>query len=239
MRSSSSTIARPDEIRAGVIVPADMALDAELWRWAPDGVSLVFTRTRNVDEDAVSQCVRDLSAVAPAAFACVCTTDRFVDGLPGDKRLAEAMQSAGAAEAVTTPGAVLSALTHLGIRRLAMATPHDAKTAEQLVSFLAEADVDVVGRARLEPTTDVWTVPYERTMQLVRDADADEAQAVLVSDINIATYDVIAPLEAELRKPVLSANQVTMWALLGAIGRKAVGPHQWLISGPRVQRGSA
>jgi maleate isomerase len=234
MRSSTSTIARPDEIRAGVIVPADMALDAELWRWAPDGVSLLFTRTRHVDEDAVRQCVHDLSAAAPAAFACACTTDRLIDGLPGEKRLVEAMQSAGGGEAVTTSGAMLSALTHLGIRRLAMATPHDATAAEQLVSFLAEADVDVVGRARLEPTTDVWTVPYERTMQLVRDADADEAQAVLVSDTNIATYDVIAPLEAELRKPVLTANQVTMWALLGAIGREAVGPHQWLISGPRV-----
>jgi maleate isomerase len=56
-----------------------------------------------------------------------------------------------------------------------------------------------------------------------------------VSGTNIATYDVIAPLEAELRKPVVTANQVTMWALLGAIGRQAVGPHQWLLSGPRVQ----
>ena len=237
--STFPLIARPDEIRAGLIVPVDMALDAEMWRWAPDGVSLLFTRTRHVgDEDAVGQCVRDLSAATPAAYAHACTAGTFADGLASEKRLEEAMRSAGAAEAVTTSGAMLSALTHLGIRRLAMATPHDARAAEQLVSFLAEADVDVVGRARLEPTADVGTVPYERTMQLVRDADADDAQAVLVSDINIATYDVIARLEAELRKPVLTANQVTMWAMLGSIGRQAVGPHQWLLSGPRVDSDS-
>ena len=43
---------------------------------------------------------------------------------------------------------------------------------------------------------------------------------------------MIAPLEAELGKPVITANQVTMWALLEAMGRRAVGPHQWLISAP-------
>ena len=234
--STFPLIGRPDEVRAGVIAPTDMALDAEMWRWAPDGVSLLFTRARNVgDEDAVAECVRDLSAAAPAAFAHSCTAGAFADGLAGEKRLVEAMRSAGGAEAVTTSGAMLSALTHLGVRRVAMATPHDARAAEQLVAFLAEADVDVVGRARLDPTSEAWTVPYERTMQLVRDADADDAQAVFVSGTNIATYDVIAPLEAELRKPVLTANQVTMWALLGAIGRQAVGPHQWLLSGPGVQ----
>ena len=234
--STSPLIARPDEVRAGVIVPPDMALDAEMWRWAPDGVSLLFTRTLHVgNEDAVGQCVRALGAATPAACAYACAAGTVADGMASEKELVEAMRSAGSAESVTTSGAMLSALTHLGIRRVAMSTPHDATAAEQLVAFLAEADVDVVGRARLEPETDAWTVPYERTMQLVRDADAPDAQAVLVSSANLATYDVITPLEAELRKPVLTANQVTMWALLGAIGRQAVGPHQWLLSGPRVQ----
>ena len=35
---------------------------------------------------------------------------------------------------------------------------------------------------------------------------------------------MIAPLEAELGKPVLTANQVTMWSALNVPGRKAVGP---------------
>ena len=250
MSTSPLMVARPDEVRAGVIVPFDMALDAEMWRWVPDGVSLLFTRTRQVAtpvpggkafidaEEAVSQSIRDLRTAAPAAYAYAGTSVSFVDGLASEKRLVETMRSAGGAEAVTTSGAMLSALKHLGIRRVALATPHEAEAAQQLVAFLAEADVDVVGRARLEPTSDVWAVPYERTMQLVRDANADEAEAVFVAGTNIAIYDVIASLEAELRKPVLTANQVTMWALLGAIDREAVGPHQWLISGPRVRHDS-
>jgi len=41
---------------------------------------------------------------------------------------------------------------------------------------------------------------------------------------------VIAPLEVELGKPVLTANQVTMWSALNVLGRKAVGPGQQLLA---------
>ncbi len=40
---------------------------------------------------------------------------------------------------------------------------------------------------------------------------------------------MIADLEAELGKPVLTANQVTMWAALRVLGRKAVGAGQQLL----------
>lgn len=40
---------------------------------------------------------------------------------------------------------------------------------------------------------------------------------------------VAAQLEAELRIPVISANQVTMWAALRRLGTRAVGPYQALL----------
>jgi len=247
MSTSPLMMGRPDEIRAGVIVPSDMALDAEMWRWAPDGVSLLFTRLHDTappvpeatevegDDGAVWQSIFGLRSAAPAAYAYAGTSDGFVNGPEGEKRLVEAMRSAGGAEAVTTSGAMLSALMHLGVSRVAVATPHDPRITENLVTFLGEADVDVVSRSHLAITRDVWAVPYEETLQLVRDANSDQAEAVFVPGINLATYDVIASLEAELRKPVLTANQVTMWALLATIDRQAVGPHQWLIHGPPVR----
>ena len=249
MSPSSSFIARPDEVRAGVIVPFDMALDAEMRRWAPDGVSLLFTRTPYAsmpvtvemaevvsDEAAIEQCTRDLLTTHPVAYAYACTSGSFVNGMAGEKRLVETMRSAGGGEAVTTSGALLAALRRLGIRKVATATPYDARVTERLTTFLREADVDVVGSAHLGLTGEIWTVPYDQTLQLVRDADSDDAEAVFVSCTNLATYDVIAPLESELGKPVITANQVTMWALSEAIGRRAVGPHQWLICGPGSSR---
>ena len=245
MRPSPSLIGRPDETLAGVIVPFDMALDAEMWRWAPDGVSLLFTRTPYnpmpvtvemaevvSDEAAIEQCTRDLLTVAPASYAYACTSGSFVRGLAGERRLVDVMRAVGKTDAVTTSGALLRALTRLGIRRIATATPYDAQVTERLTTFLKEADVEVVSSAHLGLSGEIWRVSYDETMQLVRDADSDDAEAIFVSCTNLATYDVIAPLEAELGKPVITANQVTMWGMLETIGRRAVGPHQWLISGP-------
>jgi maleate isomerase len=69
---------------------------------------------------------------------------------------------------------------------------------------------------------------YETTTDLVRDTDNPDAEAVFLSCTNLPTYDVIATLEREIGKPVLTANQVTMWASLTLAGRPAVGPGQLL-----------
>ena len=77
---------------------------------------------------------------------------------------------------------------------------------------------------------EIWKVPYGVTAQLIRDADSPDAQAVFASCTNLPTYDLIAPLEAELGKPVLTANQVTLWAALRRAGSTAVGPGQRLLA---------
>jgi maleate isomerase len=226
----------------GVVTPYDMALDRELWRWAPDDVSLLFTRTPYAPlevtlemaqwiscHDTVGGSVRALSSVEPAVYAYACTTGSFSAGVPGELALVEAMQAAGAPAAVTTSGAFAAALRRLGVSSVAIATPYDEEVTARLATFLAEAGCRVPRYACLELHRDIWRVPYSVTADLVRDADTPEAEAVLVSCTNLATYDLIAPLEAELGKPVVTANQVTMWAALSSIGRSAVGPGQHLL----------
>ncbi|MGW4591294.1 hypothetical protein [Amycolatopsis thermoflava] len=64
---------------------------------------------------------------------------------------------------------------------------------------------------------------------LIREGDSPTAEAVFVSCTGLPTYDVIAPLERELGKPVVTANQATMWALLHSVGEKALGQEQHLL----------
>lgn len=227
----------------GVVVPYDFALDRELWRWVPDDVSLHLTRTPYVplaatmemaihisDPALVANGATELKAVSPLVTAYACTSGSFVGGLAGEAALVAAMKEAGAAAAVTTSGALLTALRRLDIHRIATATPYTADITAGLTSYLAEAGVDVVAAAGLGLTSDIWTVPYDVTAQLVRDTDRPDAEAVFISCTNLPTYDVIAPLETELGKPVLTANQVTMWSALNVLGRKAVGPGQQLLA---------
>jgi len=227
----------------GVIAPFDLALDREMWRWAPDDVSLYVTRTPYVDEPvsvelaqavsderAVLDGTRDLIAAQPLVVAYACTSGSFVCGMAGERSLVRTMQAAGARRALTTSGALVEALAALKVRRLAVATPYVADLTALLHDFLAEAGVGAVSSAHLGLAADIWKVPYDTTAELVRAADSTDAEAVFVSCTNLPTYDLIAPLERELGKPVLTANQVTMWAALRVAGVAAVGPGQRLLA---------
>ena len=226
----------------GVVVPYDFALDRELWRWLPNDVSLHITRLPYApmpatmemavhisDPEHAAQCVTDVSAVGPLVTAYACTSGSFVGGPLAEQALVEAMLAAGSPLALTTSGALLSALRYLGYTRVATATPYTADLTVGLTAFLGESGIEVTAAAGLGLTSDIWTVPHDVTRRLVRETDTEDAQAVFISCTNMPTYDVIAELEAELGKPVLAANQVTMWHSLSPIGRKAVGPGQQLM----------
>ncbi|MDQ3615351.1 MAG: Asp/Glu racemase [Actinomycetota bacterium] len=226
----------------GVVVPHDMALDRELWRWVPDDVSLHLTRTPHSllevtvemvtlisDYNDLAQGVKNLVATESKVYAYACTSGSFVRGRAGESELVQAMIAAGAPAAVTTTGALSQAVSRLGASRVSVATPYEKELTVRLGDFLVESGVQMVASAHLGLARDIAKVPYETTAALVREADHPDADAIVVSCTNLATYDLIAPLEAELGKPVVTANQATIWAALGAMGRRGVGPGQRLL----------
>ncbi|MEQ3539557.1 hypothetical protein WHI96_12040 [Pseudonocardia tropica] len=236
-----------DRDRVGVVVPYDFALDREMWRWVPERVTLHVTRTPFVatpadaaqarlisDPAMVRRAAGDVLAPGPAVVAYSCTSGSFVGGVAGEAALREAVLGAGAPAAVTTAGSLVAACAELGVTRLAVATPYVDDLTELLADFLAGSGVDTVARHGLGLLGHIWTTTPEQVAAAVRAADHPDAQAVFVSCTNLPTYDAIAVLERELGKPVLTANQVTMWAALRAAGHPAVGPGQTLVDGPCV-----
>jgi len=230
----------------GVIAPFDFALDRELWRWVPDDVSLHLTRlpytTTPVtvemakaisDTGAVWRATRDVLTPEPKVVAYACTSGSFVYGAAGERRLAATMVAAGAPTAITTSGAVVDALAELGVRRLALATPYIDSVTGLLGSFLAECGVRVVASHGLGLLNRIWKVSYREVVQAVCAVDRPEAEAMFISCTNLPTYDVIPHLEHILGKPVLTANQVTMWSALRTMGREAAGAEQLLVQHTR------
>lgn len=232
----------PDRV-IGVVDPYDMALDRELWRWMPDDVSLAVARTPHhpmaVDEimasalgdDAeIRSTARCLTAVGPEAVVFACTSGSFVNGIEGARRISAAIGEEAGAPAVTTSEALLEALDALDVTRLAIATPYVARLTVRLEDFLAADGRTVVGTAGLGLDRLIWHVPYATTADLVRQADRPGAQAVFVSCTNLPTFHIIAALEDELGKPVLTANQVTAWAGLRRLGLSLATDDQLLSS---------
>jgi maleate isomerase len=74
----------------------------------------------------------------------------------------------------------------------------------------------------------IWKVNYRTVAERILAADRPAAQAIFVSCTNLRTYDIIAPLEEMLGKPILTANQLTMWACLGRMNLPMMGPGRWL-----------
>lgn len=227
----------------GVIVPYDFALDRELWRWVPDTSSLHVTRTPFVaspvtadqarainDPEPVRRATRDLLVPEPGVVAFSCTSGSFVDGVRGEDALITVMAEAGAPRAITTTGALVTACTALGVDRIAVVTPYVDDLTSKLEAFLAAYGIATVHSVGLGLLGQIWRVSHSEVVRAVREADRPDAEAVFISCTNLSTYDVIARLEQDLGKPVLTANQVTMWAALGTAGHAAVGPGQALIS---------
>ena len=230
------------QVGIGVVTPYDFALDRELWRWTPDDVSLYVTRLRYApiavtvdmavqvsDPEQVLAGAANVLAVSPLVTAYACTSGSFVKGMAGEAALVAAMRAAGAPAAVTTSGSMLAAIRHLGLKRVATVTPYTTDLTIGLTSYLMEAGIEVVSTAGLGLTSKIWAVPYETTAELVYATDRPDAEAIVISCTNLPTYDLVARLEGELGKPVVTANQVTMWAALAMAGRKAVGPGQRLL----------
>ena len=230
---------RPDGI--GVVVPFDFALDDELWAYLPDGIRLHVTRTPARDglidadlvaevsgEEVVREAAASIAVARPAVTVYGCTTGSYMKGMAGEISLTDTISKATGSQAVTTSGALVEAAAAVGASRLAVATPHDRLLAEGLVCFLEEAGLEVPSVAYLALDQDIQEVSAATIRLLARRADTPDAQALFLSCTNLPTLQMIPELEEQFGKPVLAANQVTMWAALRRLGRTNPAIHQAL-----------
>jgi maleate isomerase len=225
----------------GVIAPFDLALERELWRWTPLEVSLHLARTPYEpvpvsramaelvsDRRHLMAATRDVLHVEPEVVAYLCTSGSFIKGLAYEKQLCDAICQAGAPCAVTTSGALLEAARELNLTKISVITPYDEELTHLLHNFLAEGGTEVVRSTHLGLGGGIWKVNYRTIAEHIIGADTSDAEAIFVSCTNLPTYDLIAPLEQELGKPVLTANQLTIWACLGRMRLPMTGPGKWL-----------
>ncbi|AZG47781.1 maleate cis-trans isomerase family protein [Gordonia insulae] len=227
------------QVGIGMVCPFDMALDRELWRWMPNSASIYFTRTGFIDAPVdvdlcrdlnnhaeIAAAVRSVTSVGPRVVGYACASGSFVYGMTGARELSNCMLAAGASASVTTSEALVRALDVMGVERIAVATPYTSALTGLLCDFLGEAGRTVVSNAGLGRDHEIWTIPYAVTCDLIRSADHPDAEAIFVSCTNLWTYEILGMMEAELGKPVLSANQVTAWATLSEAGLVAESlPH--------------
>ena len=223
--------------RIGVLVPpGNPTVEPELYRMAPSGVSVHFARLDSSSsasapgahggmEDRTQAYVDSLPAVAPvlgavnpAIVALAFTAASYSNGFAREAALADRIASLTGSPALTAAQAILAALEHLGVKRLALGTPYPESISAMGRAYWEAAGLTVAGYARLSGVTNIYDESEERAYRLARQADVPDADAVLLSGTGLPTIGVLELLERDLGKPVVSSNQALLWRALRMAG---------------------
>jgi maleate cis-trans isomerase len=154
-----------------------------------------------------------------------CTSGSFVLGWEGAHEQVRELAKAAGMPASSTSFGFVNAVRHLGMPRVAIAATYPADVTEYFAAFLEKSGAVVVsGRdAGILTAEEVGTWGREQVLELVRSADHPDADVVLMPDTALHTVAHLADLEEALGKPVLTANQVTVWEGLRLADRRAWG----------------
>lgn len=211
----------PEAVQAGhvaeleLFVPSGLELDIEPVESAPElgpeGITLKHVEGIARDPG-IGRAARRLAQRGAQAVAYGCTSGSYVLGPDGDAAIAADMRAAAGVPATTTSTAATAALRELGVRRVAVLSPHVDALNERLRAYLIASGFAVVNMVGLNRRGDIEAIEPNETRDLVvASVDTTAAEAVFISCTGLRTAAVIEDLEALLSKPVVTANQATLW----------------------------
>jgi maleate cis-trans isomerase len=128
--------------------------------------------------------------------------------------------------ASSTSFAFAHAAPEVGARRVAIAATYPQDVAALFAEFLTEAGLEVVSvsGSGIITAAEVGTWGRDEVLFLAEQGDHPSADAVLLPDTALHTASYIQDLEKALSKPVLTANQVTVWEALRLADRRVNAP---------------
>ncbi|NYF98397.1 maleate cis-trans isomerase family protein [Janibacter cremeus] len=216
----------------GMIYPDHAAEDEYPWAAELLGVSLPVAHIYGTDLHAIPQLLdlgsperlaegaAQLAQYEPDAVLWACTSGSFVYGAKGVESQIAALTHAAGVPASSTSEAFAAALAHLQVTRVAVAASYPQDVASLFVDYLDAngARVVALSSAGIDTAAEVGTLTSEQVIELAVANDHPDAQALLVPDTAMHTLAVVPELEDRLGKPVLTANQVTIWQGLRLAG---------------------
>ncbi|EPD60299.1 aspartate/glutamate racemase family protein [Streptomyces sp. HGB0020] len=176
--------------------------------------------------DRLAAGVEELRMGGADSVVWACTSGSFVYGWEGAHEQVRSLAFAAGLPASSTSFAFVHALRELGVRTVAVGATYPEDVAGLFADFLRAGGMEVtsVRGAGIITAAEVGTWGEAEVFKLARAADRPDAQALLLPDTALHTAAHIPALEKELGKPVLTANQVTVWEALRLADRRVNAP---------------
>jgi maleate isomerase len=206
--------------RLGLIVPSsNTTMEREFGRLSPEDFSVHTARLRLTKvtvkelaemEKGVERAALKLADAGVDIIGYGCTSGSLYRGLGHDKTIEARIEKASGTPAVATAGAVMSALKGLKIQKVAVATPY--------IDDINELENEFLSSNGIEENIEIGRLNSQDAYELVMRLEYADADGVFISCTNFSTLDKIKELEDAVRRPVISSNTATFWAMLRRCG---------------------
>ncbi len=220
-----------DRARIGFIIPSNnTVLEAECAHYLPDGVSAHFSRistgrtfsvqeARNIESRHL-RAVEQLEVAFVDLIAYACMASAIAVKPDWAEEFVHKVEENTGAPAVAVSTATAEALRSLGAKRIAIGVTYPESMNPILNAYCAYYGLEAVRIVNLRVTDkkEICRLPVSSIIDLGRQADCPDADAIALLATDIRALPASAPLEAELGKPVVTSNGALLWAALGAAG---------------------
>lgn len=172
------------------------------------------------------RCAIELSDARCDVLAYACLVAIMAQGsgyhcLSQDRLAAAAEANGGAAPVVSSAGALIDALNHLGARRTAIITPYMKPLTELIAGYIADSGIEVGDRISLEvaDNLDVGRLDPADLVAHARRLDLTGVDAVVLSAcVQMPSLSAVQAVEDKLGLPVVTAATATARSILLALG---------------------
>jgi len=212
--------------RIGLIYPAPgITGEIEFHQMAPEGVAVCTTRIpleQTTPEslikmaDYIEEASVLLSQAKVDVIAFGCTSGSLIKGAGYDKEIIGKIENLVHIPAITTATSVIEGLKAMRMEKIVVVTPYSDEVNQKEKLFLESHSFkvqDIRGLGILNPV-EMANVEPGVIYKLAKGMISDTADGVFISCTGLGIINIIEMLECDIRKPVITSNQATMWAAL-------------------------